>query len=399
MLNILVCVKQVPDINLVKMDPVTGSLIRAGVPAILNPLDANALEAAVRVKEAHGGTVTVITMGPDMAKEALRECLAAGADRAVLLSDRAFANADTLATSYVIASAAKQLGDFDLIFCGKESLDGATGQMGSQLAERFGGDFDLVVCHGGDGTLNETINGLMSAGVSVPIGYLPMGSTNDLAATLGIPTKLKEAAELIASGHTNGYDVGDYNGHQFSYVACFGPGTKISYSTPQKMKNLLGYNAYMINGFFLHLIPALADVKPRHIKIEYDGNVLEDDFYFGSFSNSTSVAGLFKFDKNDIKLDDGKFELLLVRKLSSPLAAFGMLHRIMKRDFDGDSLIFIKASEVKFTFEKPEEWTLDGECGGSTTQVDLKVLNRAVSIFSPENPMFSFKEEKEEATV
>ena len=138
MLNILVCVKQVPDINLVKMDPVTGSLIRAGVPAILNPLDANALEAAVRVKEAHGGTVTVITMGPDMAKEALRECLAAGADRAVLLSDRAFANADTLATSYVIASAAKQLGDFDLICCGKESLDGATGQMGSQLAERFG---------------------------------------------------------------------------------------------------------------------------------------------------------------------------------------------------------------------------------------------------------------------
>ncbi len=239
----------------------------------------------------------------------------------------------------------------------------------------------------------------MSAGVSVPIGYLPMGSTNDLAATLGIPTKLKEAAELIASGHTNGYDVGDCNGHQFSYVACFGPGTKISYSTPQKMKNLLGYNAYMINGFFLHLIPALADVKPRHIKIEYDGNMLEDDFYFGSFSNSTSVAGLFKFDKNDIKLDDGKFELLLVRKLSSPLAAFGMLHRIMKRDFDGDSLIFIKASEVKFTFEKPEEWTLDGECGGSTTQVDLKVLNRAVSIFSPENPMFSFKEEKEEATV
>ena len=137
MLNILVCVKQVPDINLVKMDPVTGSLIRAGVPAILNPLDANALEAAVRVKEQYGGSVTCITMGPDMAMEALRECLAAGADRAVLLSDRAFANADTLATSYVIRSAAKDLGEFDLIFCGKESLDGATGQMGSQLAERF----------------------------------------------------------------------------------------------------------------------------------------------------------------------------------------------------------------------------------------------------------------------
>ena len=138
MLNILVCVKQVPDVNLVKIDPETGSLIRQGVPSILNPNDSNALEAAVQVKEQYGGHVTCITMGPDMAEEALRECLAAGADEAVLLSDRAFANADTLATSYVIVSAAKTLGKFDLIFCGKESLDGATGQMGSQLAERFG---------------------------------------------------------------------------------------------------------------------------------------------------------------------------------------------------------------------------------------------------------------------
>ena len=137
MLNILVCVKQVPDVNLVKIDPVTGSLIRKGVPAILNPHDENALEAAVQLKERYGGTVTCITMGPDQAEEALRECLAAGADRAVLLSDRAFANADTLATSYVIATAAMPLGHFDLIFCGKESLDGATGQMASQLAERF----------------------------------------------------------------------------------------------------------------------------------------------------------------------------------------------------------------------------------------------------------------------
>ncbi len=137
MLNILVCVKQVPDVNLVKIDPVTGSLIRKGVPAILNPLDENALEAAVRMKEQYGGTVTCITMGPPPAAEALRQCLAGGADRAILLSDRAFANADTLATSYVIVTAAKMFGNFDLIFCGKESMDGATGQMASQLAERL----------------------------------------------------------------------------------------------------------------------------------------------------------------------------------------------------------------------------------------------------------------------
>lgn len=137
MLQILVCVKQVPDVDQMKMDPGTGTLIRAGVPAILNPLDANALSAAVTVKETWGGEITVITMGPPNAEAALRECLSVGADRAILVTDRVFGNADTLATSYSVVSAAKQYGEYDLIFCGKETLDGATGQMGAQLAERF----------------------------------------------------------------------------------------------------------------------------------------------------------------------------------------------------------------------------------------------------------------------
>lgn len=137
MLKMLVCVKQVPDVDQLRMDPVTGNLIRAGVPAILNPLDANALSAAVTLKETYGGEITLITMGPPNAEAVLRECLAVGADKGVLVTDRAFGNADTLATSYSIASAAKQVDNFDLIFCGKETIDGATGQMGSQLAERF----------------------------------------------------------------------------------------------------------------------------------------------------------------------------------------------------------------------------------------------------------------------
>lgn len=137
MLKILCCVKQVPDVDQMRMDPETGNLIRAGVPAILNPLDANALSAAVKVKETYGGEITLITMGPPAAEAVLRECLAIGADKAILVTDRAFGNADTLATSYSIASAAKLEGDYDLIFCGKETLDGATGQMGAQLAERF----------------------------------------------------------------------------------------------------------------------------------------------------------------------------------------------------------------------------------------------------------------------
>ena len=138
MLKILCCIKQVPDVDQMRMDPETGNLIRAGVPAILNPQDANALSAAMKVKESFGGEITLITMGPPNAESALRECLAVGADNAVLVTDRAFGNADTLATSYSILSAANTLGKFDMIFCGKESLDGATGQMGAQLAQRFG---------------------------------------------------------------------------------------------------------------------------------------------------------------------------------------------------------------------------------------------------------------------
>ena len=144
MLNILVCVKQIPDVDLVKMDPETGNLVRAGVPTLTNPLDLNALEAAVRVKERFGGKITLITMGPPMAEETLRECLAVGGDEAVLITGRPFGGADTLSTSYTIVKAAEALGSFDLIFAGKETLDGATGQMASQLAERF--DASQISC-------------------------------------------------------------------------------------------------------------------------------------------------------------------------------------------------------------------------------------------------------------
>ena len=144
MLNILVCVKQIPDVDLVKMDPETGNLIRTGVPTLTNPLDLNALEAAVQVKERYGGQITLITMGPPMAESTLRECLAVGGDRAVLVTGRPFGGADTLSTSYSILMAAEMEGKFDLIFAGKETLDGATGQMASQLAERF--DASQISC-------------------------------------------------------------------------------------------------------------------------------------------------------------------------------------------------------------------------------------------------------------
>lgn len=138
MMEILVCIKQVPDTAEVKIDPVTNTLIRQGVPSIVNPFDKNALEAALQLKDKHGGKVTVISMGPPQAKDALKECLAMGADQALLISDRAFGGSDTLATSYTLAAAIRKIGTYDIIFCGKQAIDGDTAQVGPEIAEHLG---------------------------------------------------------------------------------------------------------------------------------------------------------------------------------------------------------------------------------------------------------------------
>jgi len=137
MLNIVACIKQVPSVTEVKWDPDTGSLIRKGVPSIINPSDKHAIEAGIRLKEKYGGLVTILSMGPDQVEDALREALAMGADRAIQLTDRAFAGSDTWATSYTLSLAIKKLGAFDVILCGKEALDGMTAQVGPEIAEQL----------------------------------------------------------------------------------------------------------------------------------------------------------------------------------------------------------------------------------------------------------------------
>ena len=173
-------------------------------------------------------------------------------------------------------------------------------------------DHDLVVCCGGDGTLNETINGVMDMPRRVPIGYIPAGTTNDLARTLGIPTELENATELIRSGQVNDYDIGLFNNRCFCYIASFGAFSASSYTTPQKLKNIFGHKAYIVNGFL-----ETKDIHPTKMRIEFDDGVLEDEFIFGTVSNSTSVGGFFKFREEDIKLNDGYFEVFLLKKFPS----------------------------------------------------------------------------------
>ena len=238
---------------------------------------------------------------------------------------------------------------------------------------------DLIVCCGGDGTLNETINGVMDVPSRVPIGYIPTGSTNDLATTLGISTDIDKATDLIMSGKLNSYDVGLLNNRYFSYVAAFGALTRASYATSQKLKNKIGHLAYILSGF-----AEWKNIKPVHMKIEYDGGVIEDD----------------------VRLNDGLFEILLVRKVKAITAPI-VLGKVIRQKYDGEQILFLKTSKVKLTSPEEVPWTLDGEYGGSHKMAMINVLSKAIEICSPENPLFendilpepAASEQKDSATV
>lgn len=244
-------------------------------------------------------------------------------------------------------------------------------------------DNDIVVCCGGDGTLNETINGVMDMAKRKPIGYVPAGSTNDLATTLGIPGDADEATELIKEGRINDYDIGLFNNRYFSYVASFGAFTRASYSTNQKLKNIFGHAAY-----YPAAIPDAFNIKNYRLRVEYDGGVIEDDFVFGSISNSTSVAGFFKFNTDEVKLNDGVFELLLCKSIKFR-SVLPMLYKVRHQQYDGKQLIFLRTTKLKVTAIGCEvDWTLDGEYGGKHKDVMVHVLERAIRIYSHENSLF-----------
>ncbi len=257
----------------------------------------------------------------------------------------------------------------------------------------------LIVCCGGDGTFNESINGMIASGTDVPLMYLPMGSTNDLANTIGVTKDINAQIELFLNGNINSYDIGSFNQRNFTYVASFGAGTDASYSTSQKLKNKLGHFAYLLNGFVYGLPHQIKNLKPHHMVIETDGHVIEDDFYFGAISNSNEVAGLFKFNKQGIKLNDGVFEVILVKKVRGVLDAFRLIKKIKDEQYDGVQIINFKAQKVKIKSDEDLPWTLDGEFGGKHNDVDIDILSNRVNLVSPPSDYFIsdkvFAEKKE----
>ncbi len=237
--------------------------------------------------------------------------------------------------------------------------------------------FEAVVCVGGDGTLNETISGIVGAREGIlPLGYVPCGSTNDFAATLGISTDPEEAAKTITRSEGVRLDLGRFSEeHYFSYIASFGAFTQASYSAPQDLKNIVGHMAYIIEG-----IKDISSITPYRVSVEAEGISCSGNYIFGSVSNTRSVGGIVKLKEDEIGLDDGLFEIILVKYPETPVDFSNLITGIFSSDFSSDVFEYFKASEVRFTMPRKLYWSLDGEKVRGETKVEIKNLHRILTL-------------------
>ena len=237
--------------------------------------------------------------------------------------------------------------------------------------------YDLIVCCGGDGTLNESVNGLMELKSRPLFGYIPTGTVNDFATSLGLSRNPLEAAEAIAKGSAFACDVGLFNEKYFTYIAAFGAFTEVSYQTPQQAKNILGRTAYILEG-----IKQLPNIKSYHVSFEYSGGKIEDDFIFGMITNSSSVGGFQVNNKTDIFMDDGLFEVTLVKCAKNLTERRMIINSLLLQEADSNFIYTFKTSELHIVSESDIPWTLDGEFGGAPREVNITNQNRALKIIT-----------------
>ena len=249
------------------------------------------------------------------------------------------------------------------------------GGQARDIAAKWGGQYDLVVCAGGDGTLNETISGLMQLEQRPPLGYLPNGSTNDFAASLHLHTTVATAARAVAGGVPYSLDIGRHNDRYFAYVASFGAFTRSSYSASQAAKNALGHFAYILEG-----LGDLDSLRPYRCAIDADGEHFEGDFIFGAVCNSTSLGGLVKLDPKHVSMDDGTFELLLLRMPKTALDLQNLITVMTRMQYDYPGVIFRHVKNVVLTTNENISWSLDGEYAASAPRVEIQCLPGAIEL-------------------
>lgn len=248
--------------------------------------------------------------------------------------------------------------------------------------------YELIVCSGGDGTLDEIVTGMMQSGFKTTIGYIPAGSTNDFANSLRISSTMKKAAETVVNGTVFSCDVGRFNDDVFVYIAAFGLFTEVSYGTRQEMKNMLGHMAYLLEG-----VKHLQNIKSYHLKVTSvsengETTVIEDNFVYGMVTNSYSVGGFKSIAgnvfKGKIALDDGLFEVTLIRTPRNPMELNSILAALAIQNIDTQYMYSFKSGRLVIESEEEIAWTLDGEFGGTHTQVTLTNEKRAMDIMVKE---------------
>lgn len=250
----------------------------------------------------------------------------------------------------------------------------------AEMARCHGNEFDRIICCGGDGTLNEVIDGMLNGGINCPLGYIPAGSTNDFAATLGLPGDLTAAARLQVEGVPHDLDVGCFNGSRyFSYIASFGAFTSASYTVPQSTKNALGHLAYVLEG--IKDLPAL---QPVTLLAETDdGRKFEGSFIFGAVSNSTSIGGMVKLDSSLVDLSDGFFEVLLVKMPQNLGELNRILYALTARDYTASPAILLtRARSLTVTAAERLPWSLDGEYAPGDTRAVIRTVPHALKIIT-----------------
>lgn len=235
--------------------------------------------------------------------------------------------------------------------------------------------YSLIVCAGGDGTLDEVVTGCMKCGCDTPIGYIPCGTTNDFARSLGIPKDPIRAAKRIIKYDPKPVDIGSFNGDYFIYVAAFGIFTEVTYTTPQEFKNYLGHMAYVLEG-----IKSVASLTSYHLKIEYDGNVIEDDFIIGMITNSLTVGGFQNPNSKIVSLDDGMYEALFVKYPTNPIDLQATVTAYLMGEFNPEYMYQFKAKKIIIDGPEKISWTLDGEFGGSFEHAEIENLEHALNI-------------------
>ena len=241
------------------------------------------------------------------------------------------------------------------------------------------GKYDTIVCCGGDGTLNEVITGMMSNKNEFVLGYIPAGTLNEWSSGLKISKKATTAAQDIAERNIIPLDIGAFGNRYFTYTASFGAFTEASYGAPQDIKNILGQAAYLIEG-----IKAVGNIKPIHLKFVCDGETIEDDFLFGSISNSLSVGGVVKFDKKLVALNDGMFEVMLIRNPATISDLNDIIDGILKKDLNRKNIDFLHAKQVEIFGANGVSFTLDGEKAEGTDYIKAENLHSAVNFIVPE---------------